>query len=113
MSPVPRWLFEPIKDLKTRDAVCRAFADIYREEAAKLPSETQEGRYYDRLTQAYPIHPEVFDRLYEDWTTLQGFQRTLALADVIERALGGSKATWKVYLAYLRHLARLRSAHRP
>jgi predicted AAA+ superfamily ATPase len=23
--------------------------------------------------QAYPIHPEVFDRLYEDWTTIDGF----------------------------------------
>jgi len=31
---------------------------------------------YDRLLQAYPIHPEVFDRLYEDWTTIDGFQRT-------------------------------------
>lgn len=30
-----------------------------------------------------------------------------------ERALGGSKATLGVYVAYLRHLARLRSAHRP
>jgi hypothetical protein len=29
---------------------------------AKLPAETQERRYYDRLIQAYPIHPEVFDR---------------------------------------------------
>jgi predicted AAA+ superfamily ATPase len=41
-----------------------------------LPSETQERRYYERLVQAYPIHPEIFDRLYEDWTTIDGFQRT-------------------------------------
>ena len=53
--------------------VCRAFADAYVAEGAKLPSETQEGRYYDRLLQAYPIHPEVFDRLYEDWATIDGF----------------------------------------
>ncbi len=25
---------------------------------------------------AYPIHPEVFDRLYTDWSTLMKFQRT-------------------------------------
>jgi hypothetical protein len=25
---------------------------------------------------AYPIHPEVFDRLYSDWSTLEKFQRT-------------------------------------
>ena len=24
----------------------------------------------------YPIHPELFDRLYEDWSTLERFQRT-------------------------------------
>jgi hypothetical protein len=25
---------------------------------------------------AYPIHPEIFDRLYNDWSTLVKFQRT-------------------------------------
>src|SRR5205807_3859181 len=35
---VRRRLFEPIKDLKARDAVCRAFADAYIAEGAKLPS---------------------------------------------------------------------------
>ncbi len=34
------------------------------------------AHYYDRLCQSYPIHPEVFDRLYEDWSTLDKFQRT-------------------------------------
>ena len=28
------------------------------------------------MTAAYPIHPEVFDRLYGDWSTLAKFQRT-------------------------------------
>ncbi len=73
---VRRRLFEKVGDDKTREAVCRAFADTYIAEGVKLPSETQERRYYDRLLQAYPIHPEVFDRLYEDWTTIDGFQRT-------------------------------------
>ncbi len=35
-----------------------------------------EARYEERITQSYPIHPEVFDRLYEDWSTLDKFQRT-------------------------------------
>ena len=84
---VRRRLFEPIKDLKTRDAVCRAFADAYIAEGAKLPSETQEARYYDRLTQAYPIHPEVFDRLYEDWTTIDGFQRTRGVLKLMAKVI--------------------------
>jgi predicted AAA+ superfamily ATPase len=84
---VRRRLFETIKDLPARDAVCRAFADAYVAEGAKLPSETQEGRYYDRLTQAYPIHPEVFDRLYEDWTTIDGFQRTRGVLKLMAKVI--------------------------
>src|SRR5215813_12302282 len=61
---VRRRLFEPVRDAKAREIVCRAFAEAYAAEGARLPAETQEGRYYDRLVQAYPIHPEVFDRLY-------------------------------------------------
>src|SRR4051794_22631208 len=84
---VRRRLFEPIKDEKARDAACRAFADAYIAEGAKLPSETQEGRYYDRLTQAYPIHPEVFDRLYEDWATIDGFQRTRGVLKLMAKVI--------------------------
>lgn len=90
---VRRRLFEPIKDLTARDAVCRAFADAYIAEGAKLPSETQEARYYDRLTQAYPIHPEVFDRLYEDWTTIDSFQRTRGVLKLMAKVIG---RLWKV-----------------
>ncbi|MDB5311961.1 MAG: hypothetical protein JWO38_6163 [Gemmataceae bacterium] len=84
---VRRRLFEPIRDEKARDAVCRAFADAYVAEGAKLPSETQEGRYFDRLCRAYPIHPEVFDRLYEDWTTIDGFQRTRGVLKLMAKVI--------------------------
>lgn len=84
---VRRRLFEPIRDLKTRDTVCRAFADAYIAEGAKLPSETQEARYFDRLVQAYPFHPEVFDRLYEDWSTLEGFQRTRGVLKLMAKVI--------------------------
>ena len=84
---VRRRLFEQIDDGKTRDAVCRAFADAYVAEGAKLPSETQEGRYFDRLCQAYPIHPEVFDRLYEDWSTIDGFQRTRGVLKLMAKVI--------------------------
>ncbi len=84
---VRRRLFEPIKDLTTRDKVCRAFADAYASEGAKMPSETHEGRYYDRLCQAYPIHPEVFDRLYEDWSTIDGFQRTRGVLKLMAKVI--------------------------
>lgn len=84
---VRRRLFEPIHDAEARDTVCREFVKAYEAEGAKLPSETHESRYYDRLVQAYPIHPEVFDRLYEDWTTLETFQRTRGVLKLMARVI--------------------------
>ncbi len=84
---VRRRLFEPVRDERAREAVCRAFADAYVAEGAKLPTETQEARYFDRLVQAYPIHPEVFDRLYEDWTTIDGFQRTRGVLKLMAKVI--------------------------
>ncbi len=73
---VRRRLFSEIPDSRAVDSVCRSFADLYIERASDFPIEAREGSYYDRLRRAYPIHPEVFDRLYEDWSTLETFQRT-------------------------------------
>jgi predicted AAA+ superfamily ATPase len=84
---VRRRLFEPTRDQATRDAVCRAFADTYKQEGAKLPSNTQEARFYDRLVQAYPVHPEIFDRLYEDWSSIEGFQRTRGVLKLMAKVI--------------------------
>ncbi|MCS7081031.1 MAG: Swt1 family HEPN domain-containing protein [Chloracidobacterium sp.] len=76
---VRRRLFEPLSGpeaYKQRDVTARAFADLYRAHAAEFPPECRSADYERRLQAAYPIHPEVFDRLYEDWSTLAGFQRT-------------------------------------
>jgi predicted AAA+ superfamily ATPase len=73
---VRRRLFQPITDYPARDAVCRAFAELYAANRAEFPSECREAAYESRLCSAYPIHPELFDRLYEDWSTLDRFQRT-------------------------------------
>ncbi len=80
-------LFEPIKDGPGRDAVCREFAKAYEAEGSKMPSETHEGRYLDRMKKAYPIHPEIFDRLFEDWTTIDGFQRTRGVLKLMARVV--------------------------
>ncbi len=84
---VRRRLFEPVRDENGRETVCRAFADAYIAEGSKLPGETVEHRYFDRLCQAYPIHPEIFDRLYEDWTTIDGFQRTRGVLKLMAKVI--------------------------
>lgn len=73
---VRRRLFQPITDFPARDAVCRSFSELYQSNRAEFPSECREASYEERLRSAYPIHPEFFDRLYEDWSTLDRFQRT-------------------------------------
>ncbi|MCL4821144.1 MAG: DUF499 domain-containing protein [Vicinamibacteria bacterium] len=76
---VRRRLFDPITDpaqFKDRDVIARGFADLYRAQRAEFPLECADADYEKRLQAAYPIHPEVFDRLYSDWSTLPKFQRT-------------------------------------
>ena len=76
---VRRRLFEPLTDpaqFKDRDVVARAFADLYRTQQQEFPPDCRETDYEKRIRAAYPIHPEIFDRLYTDWSTLIKFQRT-------------------------------------
>ncbi|MCX6666484.1 MAG: DUF499 domain-containing protein [Euryarchaeota archaeon] len=73
---VRRRLFEPVKDEKGKEKVCEAFSNMYAEDTEEFPTETKEALYLERLKEAYPIHPEIFDRLYSDWSTLERFQRT-------------------------------------
>ena len=76
---VRRRLFEPMLDpehFKQRDVVARAFHELYLGQRAEFPADCSESDYEKRLRAAYPIHPEVFDRLYRDWGSLPKFQRT-------------------------------------
>ena len=76
---VRRRLFQPFQgaeQFKTRDVVARGFSELYRSQQQEFPAECREADYEQRLKAAYPIHPEIFDRLYTDWSALAKFQRT-------------------------------------
>ena len=73
---VRRRLFSPVKNETARDAVCRAFTQLYDENPSDFPVGCRDAPYLARLRRAYPIHPELFDRLYEDWSPLDNFQKT-------------------------------------
>jgi predicted AAA+ superfamily ATPase len=75
---VRRRLFQPLSgdQFRHRDAVARAFSELYGSQHQEFPPECREADYERRLKMAYPIHPELFDRLYNDWSTLDKFQRT-------------------------------------
>jgi predicted AAA+ superfamily ATPase len=75
---VRRRLFQPLSadNYIARDAVAHAFVELYANQQQEFPSECREADYERRIKMAYPIHPELFDRLYNDWSTLDKFQRT-------------------------------------
>ena len=76
---VRRRLFEPLAGAdayKQRDVTARAFADLYRSQRQEFPAACREADYERRIQAAFPIHPEIFERLYSDWSTLAKFQRT-------------------------------------
>ena len=75
---VRRRLFEQpdAQALRQIAATARKFLTFYREHGGEFPRETTEDSYERKIRSAYPIHPELFARLYEDWSTLERFQRT-------------------------------------
>lgn len=73
---VRRRLFESIIYPEEMENVCSDFTDFYHKYKDQFPLEVQDSVYAERLKKSYPIHPEVFDRLYQDWSTLDKFQRT-------------------------------------
>ncbi|MBF1662768.1 MAG: DUF499 domain-containing protein [Selenomonas noxia] len=93
---VRRRLFLDCEDTDGRDRVCAAFSEMYHANHDVFPIEAREGAYRERMVSCYPIHPEVFDRLYEDWATLERFQRTRGvlrlMAAVIHELWMGSDA---------------------
>lgn len=87
---VRRRLFQPITDpnlFVARDAVVRTFSEMYRSQAQEFPNECREANYERRITEAYPIHPELFDRLYSDWSTLDKFQRTRGVLRLMAKVI--------------------------
>lgn len=89
---VRRRLFEEPdgEALRRISATARRFVTFYQQQTGEFPHVTTDSAYERKLRTAYPIHPELFDRLYEDWSTLERFQRTrgvLRLMSTVVREL--------------------------
>lgn len=84
---VRRRLFGKVLDPAARDASCQAFADLYHQNKDKFPTETAEAAYLGRLKSCYPIHPEFFSRLYEDWAGLEKFQKTRGVLSLMAKVV--------------------------
>jgi len=66
-------------------AIARAFANMYRQNKTLFPREASNPNddYEVRIRASYPLHPELLDRLYEDWSTLERFQRTRGVLKLV------------------------------
>jgi len=71
-------LFKPAdaESLASISATAESFFQLYSKYTEDFPTESRMPAYRDRIKHTYPIHPELFDRLYEDWSSLERFQRT-------------------------------------
>ncbi|WP_433315599.1 Swt1 family HEPN domain-containing protein [Micromonospora sp. CA-269861] len=58
------------------NATARRFVEHYRQHPGEFPGGVTDSAYEQRIRTAFPIHPELLDRLYTDWSPLDRFQRT-------------------------------------
>ena len=86
---VRRRLFDPVplEKAKVRDGVIRAFSDMYRDQGKEFSSGVGDAEYRKRMEMSYPIHPELFDRLFDDWSALDKFQRTRGVLRLMALAI--------------------------
>lgn len=80
---IRKQLFEPSTQRDFRDQVSHIFGEFYRANKDEFPSDCHEESYEERIKSCYPIHPELFDRLYHGWSTLEGFQCTRAILRIL------------------------------
>jgi len=73
---------------KARDETVKAFHTLYKSNPAEFPPEAKEARYLDLLRLSYPIHPELFERLSQDWASLPNFQRTRGVLQFMANVIG-------------------------
>jgi len=84
---VRRRLFQK-PDVETQAAIgatAKGFVAMYRGNPTLFPRDASDPKitYENRITASYPLHPELLDRLYEDWSTLERFQRTRGVLKLV------------------------------
>lgn len=84
---VRRRLFSEFGPAEEISIVCRHYARFYVDNPDHFPEETRHTTYYDRLLAAYPLHPELLDRLYQDWSALEDFQRTRGVLKLLAQVV--------------------------
>jgi hypothetical protein len=80
---VRRRLFDANMDTKARGEVIRAYRELYKDNSQYFPLYVQEEEYLRKLERTYPIHPSLFEHLYNAWSTIPRFQQTRGVLRLI------------------------------
>ena len=59
-----------------KDNTVKQFMKMYRETQDSFPQTASSSDYQRKMEKSYPIHPELFDKLYQTWSSVETFQRT-------------------------------------
>lgn len=74
---VRRRLFEDSGiDNESLENTANRFAKMYSQFRGEYPRDASTPEYLERIRSCYPIHPELFDRLFDDWAGIPRFQKT-------------------------------------
>ena len=84
---VKRRLFEDAVDPEAVGETCLAYSRMYQRYPDQFPEHVRTPRYLEWMRQCYPVHPEVFDRLFRDWSEFPEFQRTRGVLRLMARSV--------------------------
>ena len=84
---VRRRLFGNEIDKNESSRTCEAFINMYKRNKRAFPQEVYEQYYLERMKVCYPIHPEIFERLHSDWSTIHDFQRTRGVLRLMAKCI--------------------------
>lgn len=84
---VRRRLFKTCNDNQAREETCSAFFSMYINNTNDFPNESRQNNYREKLLTCYPIHPKLFDYLYDKWTSLEGFQKTRGVLRLMAKVI--------------------------
>ncbi|WP_135230540.1 DUF499 domain-containing protein [Deinococcus fonticola] len=83
---IRRRLFDSINQ-KAAEQVAAEYSRLFDEHKDDLPNEARTAEYRKKMMRAFPFHPELIDLLYEQWGSMQSFQKTRGVLRLLARVI--------------------------
>lgn len=85
---VRRRLFEDSGiDDDALEQTANRFGRMYSNSRDEYPAHASAPEYVERIKSCYPIHPELFNRLFDDWAGIASFQKTRGVLRLMATAI--------------------------